>query len=225
MAAADRVRAQAAVVGFFAGSVDATRIVAVDRTTAAVALPGLDALVERAEAVRGEIIALRKDAESAHFAARAADRRWIPEPEIIAGTKSSTVGGGDIGSVVTVQASVPVFDRGRPERALAVARAAQADARIDAFRQTVRAEIAAWRAAVLERRDAANRYRSAAVQSAGQIERIAQVSYDAGERGILELLDSLRVNRVATLRLLDLQAGVKEAFIELERALGEEVRP
>src|SRR5438094_2660548 len=66
MAAADRVRAQAAVVGFFAGSVDATRIVAVDRTTAAVTLPGLDALVERAEAVRGEIIALRKDAESAH---------------------------------------------------------------------------------------------------------------------------------------------------------------
>jgi len=222
MAAADRVRAQAAVVGFFAGSVDATRIVAVDRTTAAVALPGLDALVERAEAVRGEIIALRKDAESAHFAARAADRRWIPEPEIIAGTKSSTVGGGDIGSVVTVQASLPVFDRGRPERALAVARAAQADARIDAFRQTVRAEIAAWRAAVLERRDAANRYRSAAVQSAGQIERIAQVSYDAGERGILELLDAYRTASSARVRQALLDLAAREAEIELEFASGRE---
>jgi len=222
MAAADRVRAQAAVVGFFAGSVDATRIVAVDRTTAAVALPGLDALVERAEAVRGEIIALRKDAESAHFAARAADRRWIPEPEIIAGTKSSTVGGGDIGSVVTVQASLPVFDRGRAERALAVARAAQADARIDAFRQTVRAEIAAWRAAVLERRDAANRYRSAAVQSAGQIERIAQVSYDAGERGILELLDAYWTGSSARVRQALLDLAAREAEIELEFASGRE---
>jgi hypothetical protein len=39
------------------------------------------------------------------------------------------------------------------------------------------------------------------------------------------LLDSLRVNRAASLRRLDLQAGVKEAFIELERVVGEEVRP
>ena len=41
--------------------------------------------------------------------------------------------------------------------------------------------------------------------------------------GILELLDSLRVNRLASLRLLDLQAGVREAFIELERVVGAEL--
>ena len=121
---------------------------------------------------------------------------------------------------MTVQASLPVFDRGRPERALAVARAAQADARIDAFRQTVRAEIAAWRAAVLERRDAANRYRSAAVQSAGQIERIAQVSYDAGERGILELLDAYRTASSARVRQALLDLAAREAEIELEFAGG-----
>jgi cobalt-zinc-cadmium efflux system outer membrane protein len=220
MAVADRARAQAALAGFFAGSVDASQIVAVDRTAAPVALPGLDALIERADSARGEILALRKDAESAHFALRAADRRWVPEPEIIAGTKSSTVGTGDIGSVVTVQASLPLFDRGKPERALAAARAAQADARIDAFRQSVRAEIAAWRAAVLERRDAASRYRAAAVQSAGQIERIAQVSYDAGERGILELLDAYRTASSARVRQALLDLAAREAEIELEFVSG-----
>ena len=144
----------------------------------------------------------------------------MPEPEIIAGTKSSSIGGGDIGSVVTVQASLPLFDRGKPEHALATARAVQADARIEAFRQTVRAEITAWRVAVLERRDAAARYRSAAVQSAGQIERIAQVSYDAGERGILELLDAYRTASSARVRQAMLDLAAREAEIELEFVSG-----
>ena len=220
MAVADRARAQAAVAGFFAGSVDASQIIAIDRSVAPVALPDVNALIERAESVRGEILALRKDAESAHFAVRAADRRWVPEPEIIAGTKSSSIGAGDIGSVFTVQASLPLFDRGKPEHTLAVARAAQADARIDAFRQSVRAEIAAWRAAVVERRDAASRYRAAAVQSAAQIERIAQVSYDAGERGILELLDAYRTGSSARVRQVLLDLATREAEIELEFVSG-----
>jgi cobalt-zinc-cadmium efflux system outer membrane protein len=220
MALADRARAQAAVAGFFAGSVDASQIVGVDRPAASGTLPELGALTERAQSVRGDILALRKDVESAQFAVRAADRRWVPEPEVIAGTKSSTAGGGDIGSVVTVQASLPLFDRGKPEHALAVARVAQADARIQAFQQSLRAEIAAWRALVVERRDAATRYRSAAVASAGQIERIALVSYDAGERGILELLDAYRTASSARVRQALLDLAAREAEIELEFVSG-----
>jgi len=53
--------------------------------------------------------------------------------------------------------------------------------------------------------------------------RITRVAYEEGEVGILELLDSLRVNRLASLRLLDLQEGVREAFIELERVVGAEL--
>ena len=86
----------------------------------------------------------------------AADRRRVPEPEIVAGTKSSNVGGGDIGSVFTVQAhacrcSIAASRNARSPRPAR----RQADARADAFRMTLRAEIAALRAAVLERRDTA----------------------------------------------------------------------
>src|SRR5262245_1966490 len=140
-AAADRARAQAAIGGFFAEPIDPSRIVAIAGPAAPAVLPTLEALVERAEVTRGEWLALRNEVEAAHLALRAADRRRIPEPEIVAGTKSSTIGGGDIGSVVTLQASVPIFDRGRPERAAALARASLAQARIDALRQTVRADI------------------------------------------------------------------------------------
>src|SRR5262249_9425038 len=149
---------------------------------------------------RGELVALRKEVESADFSLRAAERRRLPEPQIVAGTKSSNFDSGGIGSVVTAQASIPVFDRGRPERALALARARQAQARIDAFRQTLRADVATWRAAVEQRRVVAEQYRAAAVSSADQIDRIAQVSYDAGERSILELLDAYRITSAARLR-------------------------
>jgi outer membrane protein TolC len=123
-----------------------------------------------------------------------------------------------------VHASIPVFDRGRPERALAVARAAQADARATAFRLVVRGQIAALRAAVLERRQLTERYRTQAVSSAEQIERIAQVSYDAGERSILELLDAYRTGLSARVRQATLDAAVHQAEIELEFASGWEIR-
>jgi len=62
------------------------------------------------------------------------------------------------------------------------------------------------------------------LESSGmELTRITSIAYEEGEVGILELLDSLRVNRLASLRLLDLQAGVREAYIELERVVGAEL--
>ena len=224
LAASERARAQATVASFFADTIDPSRVVAVPRQPTPASIPTVDALVERAEAARGDLLALRKEVDAAQFSAKAADRRWVPEPEIVAGTKSSTAGGGDLGSVFTVHANVPLFDRGKPERALAVARASQAQARIDAFRVALHSDIAALRAAVLQRRDTADRYRSAAVNSAGEIERIAQVSYDAGERGILELLDAYRSGSSARVRQAALDLAVRQAEIELEFTSGLEIQ-
>jgi outer membrane protein, heavy metal efflux system len=224
VAATERARAQAMLASFFADVPDPSRILAVGRSTPPTSLPALEALVEQAESTRGELLALRHEIDAARFAERAAVRRRIPEPELVAGTKSSTMGGGDIGSVITVHATIPIFDRARPERALAVARAAQADARVNAFRLVVRGQIAALRDAVVGRRDAADRYRAQAVNTADQIERIAQVSYDAGERGILELLDAYRTGSTARVRQATLDAAVRQAEIELEFVSGWEIQ-
>ncbi len=219
----ERARAQGILAGFFADVADASRLVAVGAATAPVTVPPLEALVESAEATRGELLALRHEIEAARLSERAAGRRLIPEPEIVAGTKSSTVGGGDLGSVITVHATIPLFDRARPERALALAKGAQAEARRNALRLTLRGQIAALRAVVLERRAAAERYRAEAIRSADQIERIAQVSYDAGERGILELLDAYRTGATARIRQTALDAAVRQAEIELEFVSGWEI--
>ena len=223
VAATDRVRAQAILASFFDDIPDPSRIVAVGRSISPAPLLPLEALLEIAESARGDLVALRHEIEAATFAARAAGRRPIPEPEIVGGIKSLTVAGGNIGSVIAVQLTPPLFDRARPEKALAAARDAQARARLDALRLVLRGQIAALRVAVVERRRGAERYRAEAIARADQIERIAQVSYDAGERGILELLDAYRIGSSARIRQAVLDATVRQAEIELEFVSGWEI--
>jgi cobalt-zinc-cadmium efflux system outer membrane protein len=221
-AAAQRAQALAMLVSFFPsvpeGQVD---VVMADRPAPMV--PALEALIVRAEAVRPDLLALRHELEAARFAGRAAGRRAIPEPELVAGTKSSNGGTGDIGSVVSLHISVPLFDRARPERAAAVARAVQVRAETERLRLTLRTQIAGWREALLARRDNAAAYRAAVIANAEEIERIALVSYDAGERGILELLDAYRVGASARVRQTTLERAVREAEIELEFVSGWEI--
>jgi cobalt-zinc-cadmium efflux system outer membrane protein len=216
-ARADRARAQGALAAFFADPGDVSALVAaVPTSLVKTPLPTVQELMARAETIRGEAAALREEVDSAHFAERAAERRRIPEPEVVAGTKSSNVGGGDVGSVLSVHATIPLFDRAGPERALARARLAQAEARAAAFRASLGAQIAAQRAVVLERREAADRYRTTATGNADRLEQIAQVAYEAGERGILELLDAYRSGAAARSRQAALDAATRHAEIELE---------
>jgi len=186
-------------------------------------LPPLDALVAQASGARGELLALQKDADAARLSLRAAEKRRIPEPEVIGGTKSSSSAGGRLGSVFGVQAVLPLFDDGSPQRALAEAQANQAMARLEALRLTLRSEIAGLRATTIDRRRMAERYREVAAKNSGSIERIAQVSYDAGERGILDLLDAYRTSSAARIRQAALDADAREAEIELEFVSGLEM--
>jgi cobalt-zinc-cadmium efflux system outer membrane protein len=220
-AASERVRAQGVLIGFFAAAPDAPVIEARDPDRAPAVLPSVDDLIARAE-TRGAFVALQRELDAAALAERAAARRLIPEPEVVAGTKSSNAGTGDIGSIVSVHVTLPLLDRARPERATALARAAQVRAEADALRLTVRAQIAAWRGAVIERRQIADQYRQAIGTNAEEIERIAQVSYEAGEQGILELLDAHRTAASARVRQALLDAAVREAEIELAFVSGGE---
>ena len=223
LAAADRARAQARLAAFFAVGTDPSTLVAEERLIAARDIPPVEVLVERAERSRGEMLALQQDAQAARLLLQAADRRRIPEPEFMAGTKSSTAAGGDIGSVFSIQAVLPLFDHGQAERAIAQARASQASARLDALRITLRSDIAVARTAAVDRRRAAGQYRDSALKTTGEVERIAQVSYDAGERGILELLDAYRTSSSAHVRQAALDAAAREAEIELEFVSGWEI--
>jgi cobalt-zinc-cadmium efflux system outer membrane protein len=222
-AAAARAQAQVMLASFLALPGDPVSLEALRPAPGSDPLPPLAELVARAETVRGDLAALTRDIDAATFAEQAAGRLRIPDPELVAGAKASNAAGGDTGSIVSVHVSIPVFDRGRPEQAVARARGRQARAEADLLRRTVRAQIAAWRAAVIDRRAMAERHRAALAGGAVQIERIAQVSYEAGERGILDLLDAYRTMSAARVRQVELDAAVREAEIELEFVSGWEM--
>jgi cobalt-zinc-cadmium efflux system outer membrane protein len=220
----DRARAQGVLAGFFTPSTDPTTLVATIPPATRASLPTVEELLANAESRLPQLVALKHEVASSEFALRAAARRPIPEPEIVAGTKSSNVGGGDVGSVFSVHVAVPLFERAKPEHALAQARRAQSEARLAAVQTTLRAELVALRAIVVERRQAADSYRASTAASANQLERIAQVSYDAGERGILELVDAYRNSGASRLRQVGLDAAARQAEIELELVSGWEIR-
>jgi len=219
----ERARARGALAEFFDGSTALSDFTVAARVPRPVTqLPAVEELLQRARTVRGDSAALQQEISAARFAEEAATRRWIPEPELVAGTKSSNVAGGDVGSVISIHANIPLFDRGQPERALARARIAQAEAQAAVFESAVAAQVFSRRAIVVERRDIAERYRES-VAGAIELERIARVSYDAGERGILELLDAYRSGAAVRQRQAVLDASVRQAEIDLEFVTGWEM--
>jgi cobalt-zinc-cadmium efflux system outer membrane protein len=131
----------------------------------------------------------------------------------------------DTGYVVSVGIPIPVFNRGQHEEALARAEYESATLGNQVLRQQIETEVrGAYAAAELSRRSA-DEYGHTINAAAGDLSRIAQLAYEEGEQGILELLDAYRTELQSQIRWLDLKHRAKEAQIQLELASGKGVTP
>lgn len=202
--------------------------------------PSLQDLTTRAIGSRSDYRAEQKALARYEFEVQAARRLRIPNPEVAAGVKRADVVSGagpnpfsDVthtGFVFSLSVPLPVFNSGRYEVARYQAEQEQTKTHIAVLARQMQTEIQGAREVLMIRRDALDAYQRELASEGVELTRITRVAYEEGEVGILELLDSLRVNRLAGMRLLELQAGVREAFIELERVVGAqltigEVRP
>jgi len=195
--------------------------------------PGVEELRARAMDSRADYRAEQKALARYKLEEQAA-RRWrIPDPEVSAGVKRADVTSGmapnpfsnvtRTGVVFSLSVPLPVFNNGRYEVARYQAEQTQATARAAVLARQIQAEIQGAREVVVIRRDELAAYQRELESAGAELTSITRLAYEEGEVGILELLDSLRVNRLASLRLLDLRAGVREAFIDLERVVGTEL--
>jgi cobalt-zinc-cadmium efflux system outer membrane protein len=195
----------------------------------------LDALLRRAINARADYRTEQANVARYRIEEQAARRLRYPEPQVSAGLKRADVTSAQPPKLLTnipanglafsVSVPLPVFNNGKYEVNRYQAERDQATARLAVLARQIRAEVEGARDIVAIRRDALSAYERELETSAGDLSRITQIAYQEGEVGILEVLDSLRITRSARVRLLDLQAGLKEAFIELERVVGEEVHP
>ncbi|NIM02258.1 MAG: TolC family protein [Acidobacteria bacterium] len=157
---------------------------------------------------------------------RAANRRRIPEPVLTAGWKQTeTLGLSDSGYVAAVTVPLPVFNRGRLSSARAAAEGERVELDREILTRRIRAEVETAIARERALREAAEQYGADVERRARDLNRIAQLKYDAGEGGILDLLDAHRTSLTSQLRALATRHAAKVAEIERNRVIGNEVTP
>ena len=185
-------------------------------------LPLPTAAEVRAEATgRGDVVSIETEAAGQDSLARAAGRRWLPEPALSAGWKSTeTAGVTTAGNALGFSFSLNLFDHGQGPQAVAHAEALLLRTRREAVARQAEAEAEGALGIVEARRQAEAAYGAAA--DANGLMRIARAAYEGGESKILDLLDAYRTALTVSLRLVDLRVEARRAEIDLDRATGKE---
>jgi outer membrane protein, heavy metal efflux system len=197
-------------------------------------LPALADLLARAVAARSE---LRVDGQliaRLQLEQQAAGRLRYPEPTVSAGLKRADVlDFSQAGRAISERASngvfvgitipIPAFNRGHLEVSRLQAEQTRIEAHRRALEHQIRQQVTGAFQTLTRRRDALQSYGKELGSRNEELLKIAQAAYQEGEAGILELLDVLRLQRQSQQRVIELGSAAREAQIELERVMGQEV--
>lgn len=216
--------AQSRLGSFLASGADPSSLKANGNFSDAAPLPALEDLTARALRVRGDYLAQQRRIERFGYERQAAKRLFIPEPVVSAGFKRTSIPGlDDRGYAVSVTIPLPLFDTGKTRQAIATAAIEQSEAAAAALRRAAETDVRSAYEALKSYRRIARDYVRDLGDGGEQLSRISRLSYEEGEQGILELLDSHRVAVNSRLQALELTWSAKLAEIDLNRAVGEEV--
>jgi len=188
--------------------------------------PSAEEAVALALSRRSDLRALSAEARRRELESQAARRLRFPEPTLTAGWKRvEALGLSATGFVASLTVPLPIFDRGQPAAERATADHERVALESEILQREIRAEVLAALARESAAREAARRYDDEVERRGAELRRIAQLAYDEGESGILELLDAHRTSLAMELRALETRYEAKLAEIELDRAIGNEVQP
>jgi cobalt-zinc-cadmium efflux system outer membrane protein len=181
----------------------------------------LPAAIEPTAPARDDVAAARHRAAAARGELRHARRGWFPRLELGVGLLIAGAGDEDgLGYLVTVGAELPLLDRGGAAARKAAAAAERWEAEAEALAAEATAGAAAATAAVSAAADQARTFREGAARRAAKLTASVEVAYREGDRSIVELLDALRADRSAQVRVVELFREAREAELELWLAQG-----
>ncbi|HSR90768.1 MAG TPA: TolC family protein, partial [Gemmatimonadales bacterium] len=148
-------------------------------------------------------------------------RAWIPMPSVIAGAEwSDPSSPGETLGLIGLSLPLPLWNQGGGNSAAAhsevdVAAAGAREARLAAKASLVSAE-----ARLAEAADRARLSRDSLFPAAGRLRQQATLAYQAGETGILPVIEALRSEREITASTLDELLSFQEAVAEWNRLAG-----
>ena len=217
---------RARLAGFLGELVNPENLTAAGTLTPAYALPNLQNALAGGLLARSDYQVEKERLEQLRLEGEAADRLRIPNPVVSGGLKRADLGDRYAnGPVLSVSIDLPLFNKGQAGKQLAEAKAERTRARRRVLESQILADVRAAHDSVRLRREIAEGYEAQSGRRAEELREIAEIAYQEGELGILELLDSYRVAQRAKLRLLELQAAAKLAEVEFDRAVAKELLP
>jgi cobalt-zinc-cadmium efflux system outer membrane protein len=175
--------------------------------------PAMDASHPEVTALEAELMAARIERDLAG--------RVLGLPEIVGGWQRQRVDGGITaeGPLVGLEWPLPLFDRGRADRARAEARLDALEARLELTRVTLQAR-REGALAVYERLRAAAVEAAAAADDAEPVVIAVTASFRLGEASLTDLLETLRAASTARDQAIELRGAALEAHRELEGLAG-----
>jgi cobalt-zinc-cadmium efflux system outer membrane protein len=169
---------------------------------------------------RADLTADERRIEAAEYRVRAADQARLPQLAVGLGVLRRDDGiGTAYGPVVSVGVTVPLWNSGSAAVRLEEARAAALESELLIARRRVEAEQNAAAARLAAAREAAVTA-AGAREDAGRLGTIAETAYQAGEIGVVELLDAYEAAREADLSVIALAKDAALAAVEYDLATG-----
>ena len=169
---------------------------------------------------RADLVADERRIEAAQYRARAADQARLPQLAVGAGVLRRDDGVDTAyGPVVSVGVTVPLWNSGSAAVRREEARAAALESELLIARRRVEAEQNTAAARLAAARDAAVTA-AGARDDAGRLGTIAETAYQAGEIGVVELLDAYEAAREADLSVIALATDAALAAVEYDLAIG-----
>ena len=169
---------------------------------------------------RADLLADERRIEAAQYRVRAADQARLPQLAVGVGVLRRDDGiDTAYGPVVSVGVTVPLWNSGSAAVRREQARAAALESELLITRRRVEAEQNAAAARLAAAREAAVTA-AGARQDAGRLGTIAETAYQAGEIGVVELLDAYEAAREADLSVIALATDAALAAVEYDLAIG-----
>jgi outer membrane protein, heavy metal efflux system len=169
---------------------------------------------------RPDLVASERRIEAADYRVRAADQARLPQLVVGAGVLRRDDGlDTAYGPVVSVGATIPLWTNGSASVRREEARRDALQAELLVERRRVEAEQASASARAQSAREAAVTA-ARARDDAGRLGTIADTAYQAGEIGVVELLDAYEAARDADLSVIALALDAAIAAVEYDLAIG-----
>jgi cobalt-zinc-cadmium efflux system outer membrane protein len=187
--------------------------------------PALDEarIARRAMEERSDVRAARAQAEVARAATSLASAQAVPDLTLGVGyTRSRAVAVGDNPDslAVTLSVPLPLFHRNQGEVARASAEAERTERAAAALQARVARDVAGAMARYRAAAEKVARYDGGALQRADRALQVAEKTWRAGDRGLLEYLEAERTWVALRGDYLDTLFELRQAAFELEKAVG-----